>query len=51
MNNKRALWVAEGFLGVIAVISVFKGDSELAKMCILAIAATMNNLVDNTTKT
>jgi hypothetical protein len=47
MGNKRALWIAEGALFVIGVVALFYRLDKITELCVVAIAATMNNLADN----
>ena len=42
--GKRTIWIAEGALFVIAVISLFMGLENICMACVVAIAATLNQL-------
>ena len=46
MKSKRALWIAEGILGLIGVVAMFMHYEEIAMACVVAVAATMNQLVE-----
>ena len=45
--GKRTMWIAEVILGIIAGIALFLSYEQIATACVVAIAATMNNLVSD----
>ena len=47
MKSKRALWIAEVILGIIAGVALFLSYEQIATACVVAIAATMNQLTEN----
>ena len=42
--SKRSIWIAEGLLGVIAIIAMFIGFDGIAMACVVGIAATLDKL-------
>ncbi len=47
MVTKRGLWIAEGILGVVAVVALLLGYEQIVTACVVAVAATMDKLVSD----
>ena len=45
MQSKRALWLAEGLMGAVAIILAVMGHVAEAVACVAMIAATMDKLI------
>lgn len=46
MTSKRSIWIAEILIGAIIVVAMFTGHDKIAYGGLVAIAATLDKLVD-----